>query len=250
MKWRSLDEQNREQATPSLREIYAERRELIAKYVPKDVQAVHTGVISELKRSGIAERALLPGAEVPEFELSDSNGTLVGSRNLLDRGPLVVCFIRGRWCPFCVGQMEALNAAHPQIERLGASLVVISPQTVHQSFLMADQHQLRFLVLSDRENRVARQFGLVYRVPDDQQEIYRRAFINLPSINGENSWELPIPATYIIGSRQTGEGAARLHSGQVCPPQHHSILYASVNPDYTDRPEPAEVIHRLAQLLP
>jgi peroxiredoxin len=144
--------------------------------------------------------------------------------------------------------MEAMNAVHPQIERLGASLVAISPQTVHQSFLMADQHQLRFPVLSDRENRVARQVGLVYRVPADQQEIYRRAFINLPSINGEDDWELPIPATYIIGSRQAGEGTVRLPPGQARP-QHHRVLYAWVNPDYTDRPEPADVIRYLAQLL-
>src|SRR5262249_15406032 len=175
MKWRSLDEQTRGQASLSLREIYAERKELIAKYVPPEVQSVHLGVVSELKRSGIAKRALPAGSEVPEFELSDSTGKLVSSADLLEPGPLVMCFLRGRWCPFCVGQMEAWNAAHPQIESLGASLVVISPQTVHQSFLMADQHQLRFRALSDRENRVAREFGLVYRVPADQQEIYRRA---------------------------------------------------------------------------
>src|SRR5215469_4548868 len=249
MKWRSLDEQTRGQASWSLREIYAERKELIAKYVPPEVQSVHLGVVSELKRSGMTERALLAGSEVPEFQLLDGTGTRFYSADLLERGPLVVCFIRGRWCPFCVGQIEALNAAHPQIEKLGASLVVISPQSVHQSFLMADQHQLRFLVLSDRENRVARQFGLVYQVPADQQEIYRRAFINLPSINGENSWELPIPATYIIGSRQTAEGPARLRSDQVRPQQSHPVLYASVNADYTERPEPAELIDSLARLL-
>ena len=249
MKWRSLDEQTRGQATWSLREIYAERKELIAKYVPPEVQSVHAGVVAELKRSGIAERVLLAGSEVPEFELGDGTGKLVYSADLVERGPLVVCFIRGRWCPFCVGQMEAMNAAYSQIEPLGASFVAISPQTVHQSFLMADQHQLRFPVFSDRENRVARQFGLVYRVPADQQEIYRRAFVNLPSINGDSSWELPIPATYIIGSGQVSEGPVRLRSGQVRPSKHHPVLYAWANPDYTNRPEPTEVIDRLRQLL-
>ena len=249
MKWRSLDEQTRGEASPSLREIYAERKELIAKYVPPEVGSVHLGVVAELKRSGLAERALLAGSEAPEFELSDGTGKLVHSADLLKRGPLVVCFIRGRWCPFCVGQMEAMNAAHPQIEKLGASLVAISPQTVHQSFLMADQHQLRFPVLSDQENRVARQFGLVYRVPADQQEIYRRAFVNLPSINGDSSWELPIPATYIIGSDHASEGPVPLRLEEVRPSKHHPIRCAWANPDYTDRPEPGEVIDRLRQLL-
>jgi len=249
MKWRSLDEQTRGQASCSLREIYAERKELIAKYVPPEVQSVHLGVVSELQRSGMAERALLAGSEVPEFELSDGTGKLVYSADLLERGPLVVCFIRGRWCPFCVGQMEAMNAAHPEIEKLGASLVAISPQTVHQSFLMADQHQLRFPVLSDQENRVARKFRLVYRVPADQQEIYRRAFVNLPSINGDSSWELPVPATYVIGSGHASEGPVRVGSGQVRASQHHPVRYAWVNPDYTDRPEPVEVIDSLRRLL-
>src|SRR5215469_3236795 len=217
MKWRSLDEQTRGQASWSLREIYAERKELIAKYVPPEVQSVHLGVVSELKRSGMTERALLAGSEVPEFQLLDGTGTRFYSADLLERGPLVVCFIRGRWCPFCVGQIEAMNAAHPQIEKLGASLVAISPQTVHQSFLMADQHQLRFPMLSDQENTVARRFGLVYRAPADQQEIYRRAFVNLPSINGDSSWELPILATYIIGPDHASEDPVRLGSGQVRP---------------------------------
>ena len=243
MKWRSLDEQISGQATRSLREIYAERKELIAKYVPPEVLSVHRSVVSELTRSRIAERALLADSEVPEFGLPDGAGKLVRSADLLERGPLVLCFLRGRWCPFCVGQMEAMNAAYPEIEKMSASLVAISPQTVHQSFLMADQHKLRFPVLSDRENKLARQFGLVYRVPAEQQEIYARAFINLPSINGETSWELPIPATYILGSRQAGE------SPEACPPQNHPVLYASVNPDYTDRPEPTEVLDSLRQLL-
>ena len=249
MKWRSLDEPTPGQATRSLREIYAERKELIAKYVPPEVQSVHKDVVSELKGSGIAERARLAGREVPEFELSDGAGKLVSSADLLECGPLVVCFIRGRWCPFCVGQMEAMNGAHPKIESLGASLVAISPQTVHQSFLMADQHKLRFPVLSDRENKLARQFGLVYRVPAEQQEIYRRAFINLPSINGENSWELPIPATYIIGSGHAGEDPVRLRADEVRPSRQHQVLYAWANPDYSDRPEPTEVVQSLAQLL-
>jgi peroxiredoxin len=88
---------------------------------------------------------------------------------------------------------------------------------------MADQHHLRFPLLSDTANKVARQFGLVYRVPEYQQEIYQRAFVNLPFANGDSSWELPIPAVYVLDRDST-------------------ILHASVNPDYTERPEPAEIL--------
>ena len=105
----------------------------------------------------------------------------------------MICFFRGRWCPFCVGQMEAMNLLVPQFEHAGASLVAISPQTVQQSFFMVDQHKLRFPLLSDAGNQVARQFGLVYRVPDDQQAIYRRAFVNLPFANGDEVGNCPSP---------------------------------------------------------
>ncbi len=235
MKWRSLEESSPQTEEVSLREIYAERKELIAKYVPAEIQAIHARAVEELKKSGAAERALQPGSKAPSFELTDHNSNLVRSSDLLAAGPLVVCFIRGRWCPFCVGQMEAMNAIHPQIKEAGASLIAISPQTVHHSYLMADQHKLRFPLLSDAGSKVAHAFGLAYRVPDYQQEIYRRVFVNLPFVNGDEGWQLPIPATYIVDARQHAGGAPAPH-----------VLYASANPDYTDRPEPSEILSLLS----
>jgi peroxiredoxin len=228
MKWRSLAETAGLDQPRSLSEVFSERKALIARYVPPEVQKVHTSVVSELKQAGIGERALQPGMQSPGFELSDHTGKLLRSRDLLDKGPFVISFFRGRWCPFCVGQLEALNAIHPKLQEAGASLVAISPQNVHQSYLMADQHRLQFPLLSDAGNNIARQFGLVYRVPEYQQEIYQRAFVNLPFVNGDPSWELPIPATYVLDP----EGR---------------ILYAAPNPDYTERPEPAEILRFLSQ---
>src|SRR5437660_261851 len=138
MKWRSLEETASQTDARSLREIYTERKELIAKYVPAEVQAIHSRVISELKQSQFADRALQPRNNAPEFELPDHNGKLVRSSELLQLGPLVICFFRGRWCPFCVGQMEAMSAIVPQLQELYASLLAISPQTVHPFFLMRD----------------------------------------------------------------------------------------------------------------
>jgi peroxiredoxin len=229
MKWRSLDEAAVEVSKRSLREIYFERKELIAKYVPAEIQQVHFRAVTELQQSGIAEKALQAGGKVPEFELSDQNGVLVRSSELLKRGPMMICFFRGRWCPFCVGQMEAMNAVVPEVQKLGASLVGISPQTPHQSSLMADQHKLQFPLLSDAGNSIARQFGLVYHVAEYQQQIYKRGFTNLPFVNGDSAWQLPIPATYILDRNATG-------------------LYASANADYTQRPEPRELIDFLSHL--
>jgi peroxiredoxin len=209
-----------------LSEIFAERKEKIARYVPADTQAIHARVITELKERKLAENALAVGAKAPEFGLPDHEGTPVSSAELLRKGRLVLCFFRGRWDPFCCGQLEAVNRVLPEIERAGASLVAISPQTVKQSFFMVDQHRLRFPLLNDAGNKIARQFRLVYRVPEQQESIYRRSFINLPFTNGDESWELPIPATYILERDST-------------------VLYAFANEDYTERPEPAEIVERL-----
>jgi len=259
MKWRSLEESAAVSDTRSLRDVYVERKALIAKYVPADIQVVHARVVAELRESGIGERALKPGSDAPEFELPDQNGQVVRSSDLLARGPLLTCFIRGRWCPFCVGQLEAMNSIVQQLQSLKTSLVAISAQTVHQNYLMADQHKLHFPLLSDAGNHVARQFGLVYRVPEYQQEVYRRVFVNLPFVNGDSSWELPIPATFILfdkGTHHKGrEGTRRStadESGLSANPEqfgtHSVIVYASANPDYTDRPEPADILRRIQQL--
>ena len=226
MKWRSLEESISETDIRPLRDIFAEREELIAKYVPAETQAIHARAVAELQRQRRAEDILPVGAKVPEFQLQDHEGKSISSSDLLARGRLVLCFIRGRWCPFCVAQTEAMNLILPDLKQAGATLVAISPQTAQQSFFMRDQHKLRFPLLSDAGNKVARQFALTYRVPDEQQAVYRRAFVNLPFVNGDNSWELPIPATYIID-------------------RDGNVLYASANEDYAERPEPEDIVNFL-----
>lgn len=155
MKWRSLEESTPGIDTRTLREQLAERKELIVKYVPPDTQAVHVRAIAELQQQRILDRVLPVGEKYPPFELADHKGNAVSSSEALERGRLVICFFRGRWCPFCVGQLEAMNRMVPEIKKAAATLMAISPQTVQQSFFMADQHKLRFPVLSDRGNQVA-----------------------------------------------------------------------------------------------
>jgi peroxiredoxin len=226
MKWRSLEGSSPATDARLLHEILADRKELIAKYVPAETQAIHGRAVAELKAKHLAQNVLPVGAKVRPFQLQDHNGKDISSADLLAEGRLVICFIRGRWCPFCVGQMEAMSLVVPQIERAGGSLVAVSPQTVKQSFFMHDQHKLRFPLLSDAGNLVARRLGLTYRVPALQEAVYRRAFVNLPFANGDESWELPIPATYVLDRDGT-------------------VLYASADEDYSERPEPADILHFL-----
>ncbi|MGZ4834275.1 MAG: peroxiredoxin-like family protein [Terriglobales bacterium] len=221
MKWRSLEEAQSGLGHATLKAALDERRELMEKYVPAASLAVNRRSVDELRASGIADRILPVGSAAPDFELPDHDGTLFSS----DSVPLVIVFLRGRWCPFCVATAEAWNEALPQVRAAGAAVVAISPQTVHQSYLMHDQHKVAFPLLSDAGNAVARQFGLVYRVPDYQQEMYSKTFVNLPFINGEPSWELPLPATFVL--------------------RDHEVVFAAADPDYTIRTEPADVLSAL-----
>ena len=229
MKWRSLQESGSYSDLRPLKQIFAERKETIDRYVPADVQAVHARTVATLKTGGLAAKALVVGANAPAFELADHNGKRVSSADLLAKGRVVLMFIRGRWCPFDVGQVEAMNYIAAQVATAGASLIAISPQTEKQAFFKYDQHKLAFPLLVDAHNEIACQFGLAYRVPDEQQQLYRRTFVNLPMANGDDSWTLPIPATYILDRDGT-------------------VLFASVNEDYTERPEPLEILSILERL--
>ena len=226
MKWRGSNPEVQAPAYVTLRARLEEIQANTRLYVPAETLAVTQRAIEELRQSWIAERVLPVGAKAPEFELADGNGKAFRSADLLARGRLVISFYRGRWCPYCVAELESLQAVLPQIQAAGASLVAISPQTPKHSGFTADQHELRFPVLSDPGNWVARQFGLAYRLPQELEQLYRAIFINLPNSNGDQSWELPLPATYILE-----------RDGAVC--------YVFADADHMRRAEPAEVLERL-----
>jgi len=185
---------------------------------------------AELIASGAAGRALKAGDRAPDFTLAAPDGTPVSSANLLADGPLVVSFYRGVWCPYCNMELQALQAALPEFRAAGASLVAISPQTRTNSRKSVRENALDFPILSDTHNDVAAAFGLRFELPDYLVDLYKTLGNQLPSFNGDDSWTLPMPGRFVIGS----DGV---------------ISYAEVNPDYTRRPEPADMlpaIHRAA----
>ena len=195
--------------------------------VPAERLAVVDRSVGEILHSGIADRALKVGDTAPTFELPDGDGMLWRSEDLLRNGPLAMVFYRGRWCAYCNTQLLALQEIHSQIAASGASLIAISPQTQKHSYLTRDMHKLGFPVLSDAGNAVAKRFGLVYRVPAALQKMYESIMTKLPGYNGDQSWELPMAATFIVQP-----------SGQ--------ISYARVDADWRVRPEPGEILERLA----
>ncbi|MFM0742202.1 peroxiredoxin-like family protein [Paraburkholderia xenovorans] len=160
--------------------------------------ALYEAKIEELRASFCLKRAVGVGDDAPDFSLTDARGNSVSLRKLLVRGPVVVTFYRGGWCPYCNFQLRAYQAILPQVASLGARLVAISPQLPDGSLSTAETNALTFDVLSDVGNIVARGFGLVYTLQDEVRAALRSNNKALPAINGDESWELPVPATYVI----------------------------------------------------
>jgi peroxiredoxin len=173
--------------------------------------------------------SLQEGEHVEDFELPDASGRPVGLSSLSARGPVVLTFYRGGWCDYCGNYLRTLDQALDKFREAGAELVAISPQTPEYSASTADKLDLGYPVLSDADNHVARRFGLVFRLPEAFRRAYEVLGIDLPRYNGTHSFELPIPATYVIDG-------------------HNRIVYASVDPNYTKRPDPAAVLAKLDAL--
>jgi peroxiredoxin len=171
------------------------------------------------------------GTQAPEFRLPDVKGDLVSLTNLLRDGPVVVTFYRGGWCPYCNIQLRAYQAVLPQMADLGARLVAISPQLPEQSLSTEQADELTFYVLSDVGNQAARRFGLVYTLPEELRAALQSNNKALPGINGDESWELPVPATYVIA-------------------RDGRIALAYIEVDYRKRFEPEALLNALRSLQP
>ena len=205
------------------------RADFEGKKAPPEVVAIMHKATADLIASGQADRALKAGARAPEFALPDGHGVLMRSADLLGRGPLVLTFYRGIWCPYCNMDLQAIEAVAGEIRALGASLLAISPQTAPNRRKSERENALSFPILNDHGNAVANFFGLRFRLPEDLIALYKGFGNDLTIGNGEDSWTLPMPARYVIGT----DGV---------------IAYADVNPDYTRRPDPSELVPVLRRL--
>jgi peroxiredoxin len=184
---------------------------------------------AELIESGQAERAKKRGDVAPGFALSDAQGVTVSSQDLLADGPLVVSFYRGVWCPYCNFELQALQGVLSEIRALGADLVAISPQTAANSRKSLRDNKLHFPILSDVRSAVAMAYGVSFALPQYLVELYRGFGNDLAVVNDDPAWVLPMPARYVIGT----DGI---------------IAYSEVNPDYTRRPDPTELLPVLERL--
>ena len=192
--------------------------------VPADRRAIMERHIQYLTEAGFARRSKQVGDQAPAIILPDAQGKTFDIATLLVKGPAVVTFYRGGWCPYCNLELKAYQKALPRIVAAGASLVAISPEKSDNTVSTAEKNALTFPVLSDVGQSVGKAFGIVYTFTDELRVAYDGFNLDIPAKNGmPDDWSLPLSATYVIGV----DGV---------------ILFADIGVDYRDRADPLEVL--------
>ncbi|MEM9568905.1 MAG: peroxiredoxin-like family protein [Cyanobacteria bacterium P01_E01_bin.34] len=197
--------------------------------LPQGVNDTMSTATASLAASGILESAVSEGATAPDFTLPNATGAAVQLSQLLSQGPVVLSFYRGQWCPYCNLELRALQQALPSIIQAGATLVAVSPQTPDNSLSTVEKNELTFEVLSDVGNQVAKDYGLVFELPEKLRPIYADFGIDIPTHNGDETFELPIAATYVVAP-------------------NGKVVHAFVDADYTKRLDPEDIVAALQAL--
>ena len=212
----------------SLQEQLKAKYEEIKKYAPNEV-AIFDADTESFISSGDAPQGLQVGDQLASFELPNQLGQTISLDELQGDSNVVISFYRGGWCPYCNIELCVLQQALPEFKSHGARLIAISPQLPDESMSTAEKNELSFPVLSDAGNKVAREFGLVFTLSEQLRPLYESFNIDLPATNGDKSFELPIPATFIIDSDGVVKGAF-------------------VNADYKQRMDLSDIINVLKEI--
>jgi len=200
--------------------------EQMSKQAPPEVLQTMGGEIGKLAQSGITEGAKTVGDKAPNFSLENSEGNNISLGDLLENGNVVVSFNRGNWCPFCNLEFKALQNSVSEIKDAGANLVVVSPQLPILSRELKHKNGFDYDILYDKGNKVAKQFGIAFSLPEPLRPIHEAFGMDIPAHNGDNTFELPLAATYVIN--KNGE-----------------ITYTYLNANWMERAEPKDFIESL-----
>lgn len=197
--------------------------------IPEQAQQTIGSAFEKLMKSDVGDNAPSKGDKAPNFELPNVRGGSLELLEKLKQGPVVLSFYRGGWCPFCNLEFKALSDILPKIKTKGASLIGISPELPDTSLSTIEKHKLPFEVLSDVGNKIANKYGLLMTVYEEIRPLYEEWGIDVPTSNGDESYQLPIPATFVI--KQDG-----------------NIQACYINKDYTSRMEPADILQALESI--
>lgn len=202
---------------------------LAAMNFPEEVRSVLQQGVAKLQADGVGQ-GLPVGEKAPDFQLANQENQQVKLSEVLAKGPVVLKFIRGEWCPICNLEVAALKRILPQLKGLGATLLVINPQKPDKSVAQQNKHALGFDILSDEKQELIRKFNLQFTVPVPVQQVYKTIGLNLPEHTADGSWNLPVPATFVLDTKGV-------------------IRARHVDVNYMRRMEPAEILEAVLRSL-
>lgn len=214
--------------TDSLKTKLDEKKEGFLKKADKKKIEIYEAGIDSVEQSGITKNAIQAGQKAPEFTLNDANGDAVSLFTLLKDGPVILTWYRGGWCPYCNITLHSLQENLPEFKKRNATLVALTPELPDNSLDTKEKNNLEFEVLSDVNSEVGKRYGIIYKLTEEVAEYYKKGF-NLEKYNGEDSYTLPLAATYVINT----DGV---------------VTYAFLDADYRNRAEPASIIEALDKL--
>lgn len=199
-------------------------KEAFKEKAPLEIQKTMLAATKKLEDASLSKNSLTVGDKVKEFILPNAIGNNVSLDDALEKNDFVILnFYRGVWCAYCNFELKALQSRLGEFKELGAELIAISPQSPDASMTTKEKNELEFEVLSDNGNVVAKEFGLVFSLAEELRPIYLSFGIDIPSNNDDDSYEIPMPATYVINKNK-------------------EIVFAFIDEDYTSRCEPQDIL--------
>lgn len=222
-------EENSQMPDVSLTEELNKKREASKKQVPAEYKAIMQKANQDLAKLGLIQKAKKKGDDFIDFTLKNFKSNSITLSQMLKKGPVIIAFYRGGWCPYCNIQLRSYQKHLSEFQKKGATLIAISPEIGSEAEKTAIKDKLEFEVLSDLDNQVARKYGLVFQLPQELREVYLKFGIDLVKNQKSQKWELPIPATYVIAP-----------SGK--------IVFSFLNIDYAYRADPKDILKALDQV--
>lgn len=194
----------------------------MAQNIPVDILNAFGQSLQELVEQNLEDRALKVGDIAPDFTLPDAEGLPVSLYDTLQHNAVIISFFRGNWCPFCMAELTHYQEAIKNNLVDSATVIAISPQSIHFNHDLKVQNNLEFRILSDKGNEIADKYGLVFTLQENIREIYKNMGADLELFNSDNTYKLPIPATYLIDKNK-------------------KIVFSSVSTNYMERADVCDI---------
>jgi peroxiredoxin len=191
--------------------------------VPKETQDVLINAIDKLKDTNILNKALKVGNKIPEFSLSNHKRKIVNIKDIVEKNKYtVICFFEGSWSPYSNLELIALQKILSQLKILNANLITLCPQTQDKSLYASEKYSLDYEILYDKNNTIAKEFGIAYTLSSEVIAVYDKLKIDILEANRNGTYDLPLPATFIVN-------------------KNYEIIYSFVDVNYRKRCEPKTI---------